>query len=235
MAGRDTTSKTWYSHHLTETVKPRTVKSHRSRGRRGGKCEVATCIQVAASLPALRISHFVPLATSRNSRCSREASAAPVVVDGSTSSSQSKRWCKQELLIRRSARLSRRRTRPQQVSKVDERLLLRVSIITPDLLAAAASSGAGRGAHWQLLQACPYGLFAFRVWTNHVAGVRARRRSHMAPTASLWPRVPPVRPTAKWPSTLGSPVSLTLAMNKTALNGKRRPVRLSYMQAFFCS
>jgi len=54
-----------------------------------------------------------------HSRCSREASAARVVVDGLTSSSQSKRWCKQELLIRRSARLSRRRGRPQQVSKVD--------------------------------------------------------------------------------------------------------------------
>ena len=123
--------------------------------------------------PALRISHFAPPATSRSSRCSREASAAPVVVEGSTSSSQSKRWCKQELLIRRSARLSKRRTRPQQVSKVDERLLLRVSIITFDLLAAAASSGAGRGAHWQLLQACPYGLFAFPVWTNESRRGRA--------------------------------------------------------------
>jgi len=87
-----------------------------------------------------------------HSRCSREASAAPVVVDGLTSSSRSKHWCNQELLIRRSARLSRRRGRPQQVSKVDERLLLRVRIITADLPAAAASSGAGRGARRQLLQ-----------------------------------------------------------------------------------
>ena len=147
-----------------------------------------------------------------HSRCSREASAAPVVVDGLTSSSRSKRWCNQELLIRRSARLSRRRGRPQQVSKVDERLLLRVRIITADLPAAAASSGAGRGAHRQLLQASPYGFFAFHTLANHVAGVRARRRPHMAPTASLWPRVPPVRPTAKWPSTLGGAVSVRLAV-----------------------
>ena len=63
-------------------------------------------------------------------------------------------------------------------------------------------------------------LFAFPVWTNHVAGEHARPRPRIAPTAPSWPRVPPVGPTAKWPSTLGGAVSLTLAMNKTALNGK---------------